>query len=89
MRSAAQPTVGGYCWLSVLQRRAEGKGCRKHTGATPWPDPEPDRGSGRECHLKGLPISRREDQPGDGGRNVFFLDVFDRRLLSGWRRIKV
>jgi len=39
------------------------------------------------CHFKGVPISRVEDQPGDGGRNVYFLDTTTRTLLSGWRRI--
>ncbi len=40
------------------------------------------------CHLKGIPISRIEDQPGDGGGNFFSFDAADRRLLSGWRRIE-
>lgn len=40
------------------------------------------------CHLKGVPISRAEDQPGDGGGNVFSFDAATRRLLSGWRRIE-
>jgi broad specificity phosphatase PhoE len=40
------------------------------------------------CHLKGVPISRREDQPGDGGGNVYSFDAANRRLISGWRRIE-
>ncbi len=40
------------------------------------------------CHLKGVPISRSENQPGEGGGNVFSFDGSDRRLLSGWRRIE-
>jgi broad specificity phosphatase PhoE len=40
------------------------------------------------CHLKGVPISRREDQPGDGGGNVYSFDAASRRLVSGWRRIE-
>ena len=40
------------------------------------------------CHLKGVSISRREDQPGGGGGNVFSFGRFDRRLRSGWRRIE-
>lgn len=39
------------------------------------------------CHLKSVPISRIEDQPGDGGGNVFSFDITTRRLISGWRRI--
>jgi broad specificity phosphatase PhoE len=39
------------------------------------------------CHLKGVPISRREDQPGGGG-NVYSFDAASRRLISGWRRIE-
>jgi broad specificity phosphatase PhoE len=40
------------------------------------------------CHLKGVPITRREDQPGGGGGNVYSFAGSDRRLLSGWRRIE-
>jgi len=40
------------------------------------------------CHLKGVPISRAEDQPGGGGGNVFSFDMTSRQLLSGWRRIE-
>jgi broad specificity phosphatase PhoE len=40
------------------------------------------------CHLKGVSISRSEDQPGDGGGNVYSFDGSDRRLLSGWRGIE-
>lgn len=39
------------------------------------------------CHLKGVPISRAEDQPGGGGGNVFSFDMTTRQLLSGWRPI--
>ncbi len=38
------------------------------------------------CQLKGVPISRTEDQPAGGG-NVYSFDVVTRRLLSGWHRI--
>jgi broad specificity phosphatase PhoE len=40
------------------------------------------------CHLKQVRISRAEDQPGQGGGNVFSFDAATRRLLSGWRRIE-
>jgi broad specificity phosphatase PhoE len=40
------------------------------------------------CHLKGVSISRSEDQPGGGGGNVYSFDGSDRRLISGWRRIE-
>jgi broad specificity phosphatase PhoE len=40
------------------------------------------------CHLKGAPISRAEDQPGDSGGNFFSFDTSERRLLTGWRRIE-
>lgn len=40
------------------------------------------------CHLKGVPIARTEDQPGDGGGCVYSFDAASRRLLSGWRRIE-
>ena len=40
------------------------------------------------CHLKGVPISRAEDQTGMGGGNLFSFDAVSRRLVSGWRRIE-
>ena len=40
------------------------------------------------CHLKQVPISRAEDQPGQGGGNVFSFDAETRRLVPGWRRIE-
>ncbi len=39
------------------------------------------------CHLKGVPISRTEDQPAGGGGHVFRFDIVTRRLLTGWHRI--
>jgi broad specificity phosphatase PhoE len=40
------------------------------------------------CHLKRIPISRAEDQPGRGGGNVFRFDAAGRRLIMGWHRIE-
>ena len=40
------------------------------------------------CHLKGLPISRAEDQPGAGGGCVYSFDADTRSLASGWRLIE-
>lgn len=40
------------------------------------------------CHLKGMPISRAEDQPGAGGGCVFSFDIGTRGLLSGWSPIE-
>jgi broad specificity phosphatase PhoE len=40
------------------------------------------------CHLKGVPISRDEDQPRAGGGCVYSFDVSTRALLSGWRLIE-
>ncbi len=39
------------------------------------------------CRLKGVPISRAEDQPGRGGGNLFAFDRDSRALLHGWRPI--
>jgi broad specificity phosphatase PhoE len=39
------------------------------------------------CLLKGVPISRAEDQPGEGGGNFFVFRRDDRALLQGWRPI--
>jgi broad specificity phosphatase PhoE len=39
------------------------------------------------CRLKGVPISRAEDQPGEGGGNFFVFRRDDRTLLQGWRPI--
>jgi broad specificity phosphatase PhoE len=41
------------------------------------------------CQLKGLPISRAEDQPGEGGGNFFVFRRDDRALLQGWHPIDV
>lgn len=41
------------------------------------------------CRLKGVPISRAEDQPGEGGGNFFVFRRDDRSLLQGWRPIDV
>ncbi|TPG53670.1 histidine phosphatase family protein [Roseomonas nepalensis] len=40
------------------------------------------------CHLKNVPISRAEDQPGAGGGCVYSFDRKTRALLSGWRLIE-
>jgi broad specificity phosphatase PhoE len=40
------------------------------------------------CHLKGVPISRTEDQPGRGGGNRYSFDAATRRLLMGWHSIE-
>jgi broad specificity phosphatase PhoE len=40
------------------------------------------------CHLAGLPISRRHDQPATNGGNWFAFDWASRKLLhAGWRSI--
>jgi broad specificity phosphatase PhoE len=38
-------------------------------------------------HLKCGPISRADDQPGQGGGNFYTFDAATRRLLSGWHSI--
>ena len=40
------------------------------------------------CHLKGVAISRAEDQPGDGGGNLFRFEAVSGRVLSGWTRME-
>ena len=40
------------------------------------------------CHLKGVPISRVEDQPGAGGGCVYSLDIGTRALITGWHLIE-
>jgi broad specificity phosphatase PhoE len=39
------------------------------------------------CHVKGMPISRTEDQPAGGGGNLYSFEMESRQLLSRWRRI--
>ena len=39
------------------------------------------------CHRKGVPISRREDQPSGGAGTIYSFDVATRRLLTEWHRI--
>jgi broad specificity phosphatase PhoE len=40
------------------------------------------------CHLKSVPISRIEDQPGAGGGCIYSFDTATRALLSDWRLIE-
>lgn len=40
------------------------------------------------CYLKGLSISRAQDQPGAGGGCVYSFDVGTRALISDWRLIE-
>ncbi|NKC30655.1 histidine phosphatase family protein [Falsiroseomonas selenitidurans] len=40
------------------------------------------------CHLKAVPISRAEDQPGEGGGNRFVFTRGQWRLLEGWQPIE-
>ncbi len=40
------------------------------------------------CGLKRVPISRAEDQPGQGGGNVFSFDSATRRLLADWHAME-
>lgn len=39
------------------------------------------------AHLLGEPISRRFDQPGNGGGNVFAFDAGSRAVLHGWQPV--
>ncbi|MBU8545125.1 MULTISPECIES: histidine phosphatase family protein [Roseomonadaceae] len=39
------------------------------------------------CHIKGIAISRAEDQPGAGGGNAFRFAREGWRLVEGWRRL--
>ena len=39
------------------------------------------------CHLKGVAISREEDQPGTSGGNYYAFDAHSKRLLHGWQPI--
>lgn len=39
------------------------------------------------CHLRGDGISRRHDQPRNGGGNCFAFDAPTRRVLHGWQPI--
>lgn len=40
------------------------------------------------CHIKGVPISRAQDQPGGGGGNHFAFSAQGHALLHGWRPIE-
>jgi broad specificity phosphatase PhoE len=41
------------------------------------------------CKLKGVPISREEDQPREGGGNFFVFRRADRALLRSWHPIEM
>lgn len=38
-------------------------------------------------HLRGIPISRAMDHPGEGGGNRFVFTDPERQVLSGWQSI--
>jgi broad specificity phosphatase PhoE len=40
------------------------------------------------CHLKGVPISMSEAQPGRDGGYTYCFDAASRRLIHGWTRIE-
>ncbi|WP_439595706.1 histidine phosphatase family protein [Falsiroseomonas sp.] len=40
------------------------------------------------CHIKGVAISRAEDQPGRGGGNGFVFTRVGWNLLEGWQRVE-
>jgi broad specificity phosphatase PhoE len=40
------------------------------------------------CHLKNVPISRSQDQPGSGGGNLFAFERATGRLLVDWQPIE-
>ncbi len=40
------------------------------------------------CHLKGVPISRTEDQPGASGGNYFLFQAPQGTLVHGWQPIE-
>ena len=40
------------------------------------------------CHLKGVPISMAEAQPGRDGGHYYCFDAAKRRLIHGWMRIE-
>ncbi|MGE0222888.1 MAG: histidine phosphatase family protein [Acetobacteraceae bacterium] len=39
------------------------------------------------CHLRGMPIGRRHDQPPNNGGNYFVFDAVTRRVRHGWTAI--
>lgn len=39
------------------------------------------------CHLKGIPISRQEEQPGTSGGHYFLFTMPEGTLLHGWQPI--
>ncbi|MHA1128783.1 MAG: histidine phosphatase family protein [Alphaproteobacteria bacterium] len=39
------------------------------------------------CHITGIEISRKLDQPGTGGGNYFRFSIADMKLIHGWRDI--
>lgn len=40
------------------------------------------------CHLKGVPISRTEEQPGTAGGNYFLFHMPEGMLVHGWKPIE-
>jgi len=40
------------------------------------------------CHLKGVSISRTEEQPGSAGGNYFLFQMPEGPLVHGWKPIE-
>ena len=90
----ARPDEGIRGWERAIDAQRRIVGAIEHVIASPVADGDiaivshGGVGTLLLCHLKGVPISRSEGQPGGGGGNFFSFDAASRRLLSGWRSIE-
>jgi broad specificity phosphatase PhoE len=74
----------GFLPPPEFERLADNFFGRPHESARGW---ERAVGTLLHCHLAGREISRRWDQPANGGGNWFAFTVDPAAVLSGWRPI--
>ena len=90
----ARPSERICGWESAIDAQSRIVGAVKHIGSTaPGTGPivivsHGGVGTLLLCHLKGVSISRREEQPGAAGGNYFLFQMLEGILVHGWKPIE-
>jgi broad specificity phosphatase PhoE len=90
----ARPSERISGWERAIDAQARIIGAVEHIGSTtPGTGPivivsHGGVGTLLLCHLKGVSISRTEEQPGAAGGNYFLFQMPEGRLVHGWKPIE-